>query len=121
MEEFSPPVNIDDAVLEKFAWGEIRWIWNAMIDTSAEQTLGQVIIYPGKKNTAHIHPNCEELMYILEGECDHWLGDEVFHLKPGMTIIIPRDELHYALVTSVEPLKALIFYSTPVRETKAKE
>lgn len=121
MEEFRPPINIDDAVLEKFPWGEIRWIWNAMIDASAEQTLGQVIIYPGKKNTTHVHSNCEELMYVLEGECDHWLGDEVFHLKPGMTIIIPRDELHYALVTSVEPLKALIFYSTPIRETKVKE
>ena len=70
MKEFKPPINIDDAVLEKFPWGEIRWIWNAKIDADAEQTLGQVIIYPGKKNTTHTHTNCEELMYILEGECD---------------------------------------------------
>jgi len=121
MTEFRPPINMDDTVLEEFPWGEIRWIWNAKIDADAEQTLGQVIIYPGKKNTTHVHPNCEELMYVLEGECDHWFGDEIYHLKPGMTIIIPRDIVHYALVTSIEPLKAMIFYSTPLRETNVKE
>lgn len=121
MEKTKSVIDINDAVLEKFPWGEIRWIWSQKIDQSAEQTLGQVIIYSGKKNTFHAHPNCEELMYILDGECDHWLGEEKYHLVSGMTIIIPKDVEHYAIVTSETPLKAMIFYSTPTRQTDVKE
>lgn len=116
-----PPINLADIIPEKFPWGEIRWIWNGKINPDAEQTLGHVIIYSGEKNTLHAHPNCEELMYILEGECDHWVGNEVYHLKPGMTIVLPRETEHYAVVTSEKPLKALIFYSTPSRETNVVE
>ncbi|HGJ66514.1 TPA: cupin domain-containing protein [bacterium] len=121
MEKVKAIIDINDATLEKYPWGEIRWIWNQKIDPNAEQTLGQVTIYSGKKNTFHAHPNCEELMYILEGECDHLLGEEMYHLIPGMTIIIPRNVEHYAIVTSENDLKAMIFYSNPTRQTDVKE
>ena len=121
MKKTRPPISKEDGILEEFPWGEIRWIWNSQIDGSAEQTLGHVIIHPGKKNALHAHPNCEELLYVLTGECDHWVGDEKYHLKPGMMINIPRDFGHYAQVTSSEPLRALIFYSSPDRKTNIKE
>ena len=117
MKKARPPISIENAILEKFPWGEIRWVWNSKIDENAEQTLGHVTIYSGQKNTFHAHPNCEELLHVLSGECDHWVGDEKYHLKPGMTISIPRNTGHYALVKGSEPLKALIFYSSPNRET----
>ena len=121
MKKARPPIGKEDGILEKFPWGEIRWIWNSQINESAEQTLGHVVIHPGEKNTFHAHPNCEELLYVLTGECDHWVGDEEYHLKPGMTICIPRGFDHYAEVTSSEPFRALIFYSSPDRETNVKE
>ncbi|MBD3185174.1 cupin domain-containing protein [Candidatus Poribacteria bacterium] len=83
--------------------------------------MGYVKINSGEKNTFHAHPNCEELLYVLKGECDHWIDDEKFHLEPGMLIRIPRDSEHYAITTSSEPLEALIFYSTPDRETNVIE
>lgn len=121
MKKTRPPIGVEEGILQEFPWGEIRWIWNSQVDRNAEQTLGHVIIYPGTKNTTHGHPNCEELLYVLSGECDHWIGDEKYHLKPGMTISIPRDSEHYAEVTSTEPLCALIFYSSPDRETNSRE
>lgn len=121
MRKARPPVGKEEGVVETFPWGQIRWIWNSQMDENAEQTLGHVTILPGKKNTFHAHPNCEELLYVLRGECDHWVGDEKYHLKPGMTISIPRDSDHYAQVTGSEPLEALIFYSSPDRETNVKE
>ena len=121
MKKPRPPISKEEGILEKFPWGEIRWIWNSQINESAEQTLGHVVIHPGEKNTFHAHPNCEELLYVLTGECDHWVGDEEYHLKPGMTICIPRGFDHYAEVTSSEPFRALIFYSSPDRETNFRE
>ena len=116
-----PPISMEDAIVEEFPWGEIRWLWSSQINKNAEQTMGHVVINPGEKNTFHEHPNCEELLYVLAGECDHWVGDENYHLKPGMTIVIPRDSEHYAITTSSEPMRALIFYSSPDRETNVKE
>ena len=121
MRKTRPPISMEDGILETFPWGEIRWIWSSKIDENAEQTLGHVVIHPGEKNTFHAHPNCEELLYVLKGECDHWVDDEKYHLKQGQVISIPRDSEHYAVVTSSEPLEALIFYSSPDRETSVKE
>jgi len=121
VEKMRPPVSEKEGILEEFPWGEIRWIWNSQVNENAEQTLGHVVIHPGKKNTFHAHPNCEELLYVLTGECDHWVGDEKYHLEPGMMISIPRGSEHYAEVTSSEPLRALIFYSSPDRETNIRD
>lgn len=121
MKKTRPPISMEEGILEEFPWGQIRWIWGSKIDGNAEQTLGHVVIQPGEKNASHAHPNCEELLYVLTGECDHWVGDEKYRLKPGMTISIPRGSEHYAQVTSSEPLRALIFYSSPDRETNIKE
>ena len=52
-------------------------------------TFGVVYINAGEGNPVHYHPNCEELIYVLSGECDHSLGDEVIPLKPGMMLRIP--------------------------------
>ena len=121
MKKAKPPVSLNEGILEKFPWGEIRWIWNSKIDGDAEQTLGHVIIYPGKKNTFHAHPNCEELLYVLEGECDHWVDDEVYHLKKGMLIFIPEGADHYAINTGDEVFEAVISYSSPDRMMNVAE
>lgn len=86
-----------------------------------EQTLGVVTIYPGKRNALHAHPNCEELLYVLSGECDHKLGDEMFHLTPGSVICIPRGVPHWARCTSTEALVAVISFSSPDRQTDTLE
>ncbi len=99
----------------------------------AEQTLGVVTIHPGKRNPFHSHPNREELLYVVSGEGEHKLGDEVFHLTPGAVIHIPRgvrraacgvrdvdDRARRAAVgegTSVEPLVAVVSFSSPDRRT----
>jgi len=87
----------------------------------AEQTFGVVTIAPGKRNPLHAHPNCEELLYVLSGECSHKLGEELYELSPGIVIRIPRGVKHWARCTSAEPLVAVISFSTPDRQTDTFE
>ena len=103
------------------AWGEIRWLVGTELMPGAEQTFGVVTIYPDKRNPLHAHPNCEELLYVLTGECDHKLGDDLFHLRPGSVIRIPRGVPHWAHCTSAEPLVAVISFSAPDRRTDTLE
>jgi len=103
------------------SWGQLSWLVGAAQMPGAEQTLGVVTIYPGKRNPLHSHPNCEELLYVVAGECDHKLGDDLFHLTPGNVICIPRGVPHWARCTSSEPLVAVISFSAPDRRTDTLE
>jgi quercetin dioxygenase-like cupin family protein len=105
----------------QMSWGNVSWLVGTQQIPGAEQTFGVVTIYPGKRNPLHIHPNCEELLYVISGECDHKLGDELFHLTAGAVICVPRGVPHWALCTSDEPLVATVSFSSPDRQTESLE
>ena len=116
----SSVIDSEKMSVEEFEWGEIRWLWNSKISQNAEQTFGIVRINPKEKNMTHIHPNCEELLYVVSGECEHGLGDGVHHLKKGMIISIPAGVGHYAVNAGDEPFEAVICYSSPNREVQGE-
>lgn len=98
-------------------WGKIQWLCGKEIDPDCAMTFGMVYINAGTSNDRHYHPNCEEYIFILSGECDHTLGDEVHHLKPGMMLRIPTNVWHNATVTSWEPCRMIVAYSAADRQT----
>jgi quercetin dioxygenase-like cupin family protein len=100
-----------------FDWGAIKWLCNQEIDAKAEQTFGLVFINPRQQNPPHYHPNCEELIYILSGQCDHRLDDEVIPMGPGSLLRIPANAVHCALNTGWEPVRMVIVYSSADRQT----
>lgn len=100
-----------------FEWGAIKWLCNGEIDPDALQTFGLVFINPGQQNPPHYHPNCEELIYVLSGECDHRLGDATIRLEPGSLLRIPANMVHCAVNTGWDPVRMVIVYSAPDRQT----
>lgn len=73
-------------------------------------------IKPGERNPLHSHPNCEELLHVLSGACEHRLDDVTINLKAGDTIRIPRNVKHCARAIGAEPLRALIMFSSGKRQ-----
>lgn len=113
--------NVADGEGVTTSWGHLAWLVGAEEMPGAEQTLGVVTIQPNQRNPLHLHPNCEELLYVVSGECDHKLGDEMYHLTPGSVIRIPRQAPHWAMCTSDEPLVAVISFSAPDRRAENLE
>lgn len=109
-------VGVNDVPTQEFPWGAIKWLCNGEIDAEAQQTLGIVFINPGMRNPAHSHPNCEELLYVIAGQCEHGIGDEERHLEAGMLLRIPAGTTHSAYNSGWEPVKMLVSYSAPDRE-----
>jgi quercetin dioxygenase-like cupin family protein len=107
-------------VLE-FDWGAIQWLCNAEMEPEALQTLGVVYILPGKKNPLHFHPNCEELLFVLSGECEHSLDGKYYHMEAGSMIRIPAGARHDARNDGWEPVRMLICYSSADRQTEFLE
>lgn len=107
--------------LQMQSWGSLAWMVGAKEMPGSEQTFGIVTINPGQRNPLHSHPNCEELLYVVSGECDHLLGDELIQLKPGSVIRIPSGVRHWARCTSAEPLTAVIVFSSAERQAENHE
>ena len=113
----SPVMRLDDAEAQVFPWGAIKWLMGQAIDADARQTFGMVFINPGEENPPHYHPNCEEILYVLSGTCEHTYDDQRFHLKPGDMIRVPAGVQHHAINTGWDPLRAIISLSSGDRQT----
>lgn len=109
--------NVNEGEALQFPWGAIKWLCNDQIDPKAEMTFGIVYLHAGESNPIHYHPNCEELIYVLSGQCDHQLGHEVLALKEGMMLRIPQDVKHNAVNTGWGPVTMVLCYSAADRQT----
>ena len=104
-----------------FPWGSITWLQSGSVSGSEELTFGEVIIKAGQSNPMHTHANCEEVLYLLEGELDHTCGDEKpYHLKPGSSIRIQRNIAHNATCVSPGDARMVVAYSSAFREMKGE-
>ncbi|MEX0761976.1 MAG: cupin domain-containing protein [Dehalococcoidia bacterium] len=102
--------------LERFPWGEIRWLISGATDPGATMTVGVCRIDPGRSNPLHHHPNCDEVLYVLSGRWRKQIGDSSMKMGPDDVIRIPRGERHRAETISDEPMTCLIAYDTARRE-----
>jgi quercetin dioxygenase-like cupin family protein len=94
----------------------IKWLFSGRTAPGAEQTLGYVVIQPGQKNPLHAHPNCEEVLYLISGQIDHSLENEVYRLNPGDAIRVPAGMKHDARCVGDVPAAMVVCYSVPNRE-----
>jgi mannose-6-phosphate isomerase-like protein (cupin superfamily) len=100
----------------KYPWGSIRWMMSSALDNESAQTFGIVQINAGQSNSLHSHPNCEEILYVISGSCDHVVGNKRVPLHAGDLIRVPVGVPHQAFVTGKEPLRAVISYSSGERK-----
>ena len=54
----------------------------------------QTSITPGKGTPLHVHPNQDEVFYIMAGEYYFKVGDDTFTLTAGDSIFLPRGIPH---------------------------
>lgn len=100
----------------EFDWGEITWLDSAALTDSNALTVGTVTIRGGAENPEHVHPNCDEALYLLSGELEHTLGAESITLSAGELLHIPTGEPHRAINHGEEDAVAVIVYDTGERE-----
>jgi quercetin dioxygenase-like cupin family protein len=97
-------------------WGSLSWLANQQIGNAQKLTLGRVVIKKGHSNPRHCHPNCEEVLYLLNGRLEHTLGDETLVLERGDTLAIPQGIFHSAVNIGAEDADTIVAYSSGVRQ-----
>lgn len=78
-------------------------------------SFGIVVLKPGQDFKAHYHNIMEENFYILEGELEIHINNDVFHCKKGDFIHVEPKEIHYLLNTGSTDFKAA-FMLAPFQE-----
>lgn len=101
---------------QRFDWGWIAWLACADLDAEAKTTLGLVHIDPARSNPVHKHRTCEEVIYVLSGQCEHHVGDRWVTLRAGDALRIPAGTVHSARTTADHSLEAIVVYNTGRRD-----
>lgn len=77
-------------------WGEIRWLASSLARNSRTMSVGFAIVAKGQANPRHYHPNCDEILHVLQGRVRHTMNEVTVVLEAGDTVIIPAGTLHNA-------------------------
>jgi quercetin dioxygenase-like cupin family protein len=72
-----------------------------------ELCLLEVTFDPGKGVDPHFHKRHSDSFFVLEGEVEFHVGDEVVHGTPGTYVLAPPDVVHWFRNVGDEPVRML--------------
>ena len=102
-------------------WGCLTWYASGKLGNSDEVTVGKCVIRPGCENPLHSHPNCSEILIVLQGKVAHTIeGGEEIELDQGDVITLPANLPHRARNVAEEDAVLLIAFSSADRQTKGE-
>jgi len=112
-------VKSDGATVQELAWGSLTWYASELLGNSKEMTVGRCVIEPGQENPVHSHPNCEEVLHLIQGSLSHTADEETYVLEPGDTIVIAPHVRHNARNIGDDDAAMYIAFSSANRKTVA--
>ena len=101
-----------------YGQASIHWLVSKKTNGARELTVGVTTLPVGGSNPRHRHPNCEEALYVLSGEIEHYIeGTPNVRMKAGDMILVPRDLVHQAINIGDAPAELLVSFSSAERES----
>ncbi len=99
-------------------WGQLTWYASGKHGNTDYLTLGRCIIYPEKANPRHSHPNCDEILTVIQGTIRHtWNDGEEIEMSEGDTITIPLGVPHQARNVGTSNAILIIAFTSANRQT----
>jgi len=75
-------------------WAFEEWLCREDVVPNTDLLMVRANMEPGRSHPFHTHPNREEVIYILSGRAEQWIGPEHRILGPGEMVLIPKGEVH---------------------------
>src|SRR4051794_20819802 len=85
-------------------------------DDSKHTSMFEWTVPAGFSTGLHVHGVQEETFYVLEGECEWQVGDQLIRAKPGTFLFIPPGVPHNIGNSSDKPARMFITVSPPGHE-----
>lgn len=90
-------------------------LWQVLHTTDRSQ-VAIMILAPGEASSSSpsVHPNEDQLLYLIEGEVEAEVGDERGRLSAGQLAVVPANTPHRFINTGSTPARTLNIYTPPV-------
>jgi quercetin dioxygenase-like cupin family protein len=83
-----------DAVRFQSPWTLEEWMCRSDVVPNKHLLLVRANMEPGRSHPFHRHPTREEIIYVISGRAEQWIGREHRILGPGEMVLIPIGEVH---------------------------
>ena len=100
-------VTAAEAPRENLDWGVLGWLASPNTTQAKDLTVIEVELLPGLGHNFHKHPQQEEVIYVIDGEIEQWLGHESMTLQTGDSVFIGADVVHASFNVSKKNAKLL--------------
>ncbi len=92
-------------------WGTLFRLSDPEVTNAKQLVVLEVNLSPGNGHDFHKHPRQEEVIYVIEGEIEQWVGTEKRMLGPGECAFIPADVVHASFNVGNAPAKLMAILS----------
>ena len=75
-------------------WTIEEWLCRSDIVPNQDLMMVRANMEAGWSHPFHTHPTREEIIYILSGRAEQWIGEQRRVLGPGELVFIPKGEVH---------------------------
>lgn len=104
-------VEIDQAIRETNPWTNNEWLCRPDLVAADKLLLVRANMAPGWCHPFHYHPHREEIIYVIYGRAEQWVGGERHILSAGEMAHIPVGTVHGTFNPHAEPLVFLAILS----------
>ena len=101
-----------EARVERYPWGPHDWLCRPDLVDCDDIRLVRVEVPRSEGIPFHLHPGMQEVIYILQGKAEQWVGEEVRLLKAGEIAHIPAGKVHATFNAGCGVLKLLSVNTT---------
>ena len=112
-ENFVTAKKAKQVVLE---WGQQAWYCQPELTGAQALVVVDVVLFPGFGHSFHKHPRQEEVIYVLEGQVEQWVGQEKRLLQAGDSAFIGAGVVHATFNDSSENVKVLAILGPSIGE-----
>jgi len=104
-------VQLPDAARESNAWTHNEWLCRPDVVGAEKLLLVRAHMLPRHCHPFHRHPHREEIIYVISGRAEQWVGTDHRILLPGEIAHIPPGTPHATYNPHDEPLVFLAILS----------
>lgn len=105
-------VSFSETDVEKVPPGKVHhWYCRPGMVADTNLLFVRAQLAPGAAHPFHHHPGREEILYVLSGSAEQWVGRERRIMKPGDSLYLPPGIVHGTYNIGAEPLDFLAIIS----------
>lgn len=104
-------VKEEDLMFEKVLGRNHYWHYHPELTQQGDCYMLKVVVKEGEGHNFHKHPAMNEILYVLNGQVEQWVEDDVQLLSAGESVFIPADVVHASFNAGKDDLELLAILS----------